>query len=69
MINDMGKKADDGKVISVDPMIKKIKDQGQDKDLKDKMIADILSTNGIKPSQTSFLSVNADKDATDRLNA
>jgi hypothetical protein len=61
MINDMISKK--SKVISIDPMTENLKA------LKDKMIADILSTNGIKPSETSFLSVNADKDATDRLNA
>jgi hypothetical protein len=63
MTNDMLSKANDGKVINIDPLSKNLEQ------LKKKMLDDILLTGGIEPNQRIFLTVNADREATDRLNA
>jgi hypothetical protein len=63
MTTDMLKKAMEKKVIAIDPM----------KSDPKQIIDHIISTGGIKriqkPNQRDFLTVNADKEATDRLDA
>jgi len=65
MTSDMYKKAVSKKVIAIDPLKPNF---NEDELLKDKIIKDVLSTGGIDPTK-GFLSVNAEKEATDKLDA
>jgi len=66
MTSDMYKKAVSKKVIAIDPLKPNF---NEDELLKDKIIKDVLSTGGIDPTKGDFLSVNAEKEATDKLDA